>query len=385
MQTEPRNLLFALGMHRSGTSALCAALQACGATFGTRLLEPMADVNDEGFWEDADVVAINEGLLRAAGCEWYACDAAVLDQDWRGAAFDAQREQARAVLDRGFGDGPLEAVKDPRLCLTLPFWLELCAAKGISARVCVIGRAPMEVARSLEKRDGFPPGYGLQLYLLYRRAIARHAPEDAVYLTYAELLSAPAACLGRLPPDLPLEISEERLAAVVRQDLRHHGAGEPDGLLGAADTGAVDFAALADAVERFSPPARTAGELAGKLVERGARLTEIGTAHSRALEILDARDADVGRLSGELRYAEETVQARDRQLADIADHLNKALATIDERDRQIAEFDRRLARLGEEHSYALDLIRARDEQLQRCFDKPGIGLLFKAMWKHEQR
>ncbi len=385
MQTEPRHLLFVLGMHRSGTSALCAALRACGASFGDHLLAPMRDVNDEGFWEDAEVVAVNESLLRRAGGEWYACGPDVLDLDWRAGAFDEERRRARAVLQRGFGEGPLEAVKDPRLCLTLPFWLDLCAGEGIAAYTCVINRAPLEVARSLEKRDGFPVGYGLRLQLLYRRAIARHAPADAVYLTYPELLSAPAECLRRLPPDLPLEISDERLSAVVRTDLRHHGAREEEGLLAEADAGAVDLDALEAAIERFSPPQRMLGDLVGRLVERGERLTEIGTAHTRALETLDQRDADVEKLGAELRYTEETVQQRDRELADVAGHLSSALATIDERDEQIREFDRRLSQLGEEHSYALDLIRARDAQLQRCFDKPGIGLLFRAMWKHEQR
>ncbi len=51
-------VLFVVGMHRSGTSALCAALAARGVSFGSDLLGPMAGVNDEGFWEDAGVVAI---------------------------------------------------------------------------------------------------------------------------------------------------------------------------------------------------------------------------------------------------------------------------------------------------------------------------------------
>ena len=68
----------------------------------------------------------------------------------------------------------------------------------------------------------------------------------------------------------------------------------------------------------------------------------------------------------------------------MGDHLSAALATIEERDQQIVEFDRRLAQIGEEHSYALALIQSRDEQLQRVFSKPAIGLMFKAMWQHEQ-
>ncbi len=46
-----QSLLIVTGMHRSGTSALCAALAACGVSFGDRLIGAIAGVNDEGFWK----------------------------------------------------------------------------------------------------------------------------------------------------------------------------------------------------------------------------------------------------------------------------------------------------------------------------------------------
>ena len=64
------SLLLVLGMHRSGTSALCAALAACGVSFGDRLLDPLAGVNDEGFWEDAAVVAIDQQSLALLDPNW---------------------------------------------------------------------------------------------------------------------------------------------------------------------------------------------------------------------------------------------------------------------------------------------------------------------------
>ena len=176
--SEARKLLFVVGMHRSGTSALCAALQVCGASFGDKLLAPMEGVNADGFWEDADVVALNESLLQATGSAWYLCDPAPLTQDWSTAQFDDARQEAVKILGRGFGSGPLEVVKDPRFCLTLPFWLDVCVGLSLSSDVCVASRAPLEIAASLEKRDGFPSGYGLRLYRLYRQGIARHAPDD---------------------------------------------------------------------------------------------------------------------------------------------------------------------------------------------------------------
>jgi hypothetical protein len=68
--THPSLIHFVVGMHRSGTSALCAALAACGVSFGNRLLDAMAGVNDEGFWEDATVVSITEQLLALLDSRW---------------------------------------------------------------------------------------------------------------------------------------------------------------------------------------------------------------------------------------------------------------------------------------------------------------------------
>jgi len=170
-----------LGVHRSGTSALCAALAASGVSFGNQLIDAMAGVNDEGFWEDAGVVAVNEQLLALADSSWYAPAPGIAEIDWTAARFDSLRRQAAALLQAGFGDAPLQAIKDPRLCLTLPFWLALCDELDIATSVCVIGRAPLEVARSLEKRDGLPIGYGLRLYAFYRACIDRFAPPGAIH------------------------------------------------------------------------------------------------------------------------------------------------------------------------------------------------------------
>jgi hypothetical protein len=245
----------------------------------------------------------------------------------------------------------------------------------------------MEVALSLEKRDGFPLGYGLRLYQAYRLGIARHAPEDAVSISYDQLLSDPVGCMSHLAQLLPLEVSGDRLAPVVRNDLRHHEGTESPGPLHDA-AGTQDPGVLETAIDQFSPIERTLEQLAASLVGRGAELTRIGAAHSASLATLDERDADIEKLSREHQYALGVIDERDERLEEldgIGEHLATALKTIDERDVQIGEFDRRLSKLGEEHSYALDLIRSRDEQLQRVFDKPGIGLLFKAMWKREQR
>ena len=75
------------------------------------------------------------------------------------------------------------------------------------------------MARSLQRRDGFPLGYSLRLYLDYRACIDRTAPADAQYLRYDDLLHDSAAVMAGLGFELPG--AGGRLAAAVRPELRH--------------------------------------------------------------------------------------------------------------------------------------------------------------------
>lgn len=368
ISADNKQLLLVLGMHRSGTSALCAALAACGVSFGSRLIDPMAGVNDDGFWEDVGVVAINEELLALADSSWYAPAPGLPEVNWSSEIYQPLREQAAALLRAGFGDAPLQALKDPRLCLTLPFWLALCDELGIAARVCIISRAPLEVAYSLQRRDHFPVGYGLRLCATYWRCINRFTPADAPRVCYHELVQDAQAVMAGLAEVLPLAVADCGLADGVRPDLRHQAAAGDGGLLSVPDIGAIDLAALELEIESRFPVDETLQEFAYNLVARGLELERIGAEHGLALATIDQRDADIEALAAEHRTA---------------------LATIDERDEQIREFDRRLSKLGAEHSYALEVLRQRDAELallKRCLGSikklPVVGHLIKWLRKH---
>ncbi len=377
-------------MHRSGTSALCAALAACGGSFGDQLIDPMAGVNDEGFWEDARVVALNEALLLLADSTWYTPGQRIAETDWGAPAFSAERQQAAELLQEGFGAAPLQAVKDPRLSLTLPFWLGVCAELGLAARVCVINRAPLEVARSLERRDGFPIGYGLRLWLAYRRCQEAVVPTDALRVAYTELLQEPAAVMARLARELPIALPGD-LSAVVRVDLRHQAETGGEDALAAPDANALSPIELARVIEQRFPVDETLREFASALVTRGQALSDIGSEHSRALATLDERDRDIEALSAEHRRALATLDQRDADIESLSAEHRAALATIDERDEQIREFDRRLAKIGQEHSHALEVIRERDAQvellqarLESIYNLPGVGFVIRRLRKHAQ-
>ncbi len=397
---EPRSLLLVTGMHRSGTSALCAALRAAGASFGDHLLEAMAGVNDEGFWEDADVVALNERLLAARDSAWYSLAGKLAGETWSPEEFATEYALAAEILARGFGPGPVEAVKDPRFCLTLGFWLRACADVGVAANVCVASRAPLEVASSLERRDGFPIGYGLRLAYQYLVALQSALPGTTTLICYPDLLRDAASSLAPLAENLPAgALDLARAAEAVRGDLRHQVVEEQGGALHGAPVQLTDLAALKDAVNAEYPAGDLLRDFAGSVVSRGNQLTDIGTAHSEALLTIEAKDRDNAQLAAEYEQALATIAERDEQIAEFdrrlqqtGDELATALATIDERDGQIREFDRRLAEIGAMHSHALEVIADKDRQIdefkaridQLC-NLPVIGLAFRMAKNHAKR
>jgi hypothetical protein len=393
-------------MHRSGTSALCAALQACGASFGSHLLDPMEGVNDEGFWEAADVVALNDRLLNQAGAQWFSVTSRHLQFDWTAPEFEEARCEARQIIQRGFGAGPIEVVKDPRLCITLSFWMAVCREMGLHTSVCVINRAPVEVSRSLEKRDGFPVAYSLRLLQTYRLGIVENAPQDTAYVTYDGLLEDPVGVMRLLAEVLPLTVREAELTSAINGEMRHHTGVQEQCLMFQAYSGKIDLKDLESEIARAYPWVQTMSQFAGSLVSRGQELTRIGEAHALALETLDERDADLDKLAREHTIALATLDERDADLDKLAREHTIALATLDERDadldklarehtialaiiserdKQITEFDQRLAEIGRLHTHALEVISDKDAHLQRVLQKPGIGRVFRAMWKHETR
>ncbi|MCF6264536.1 MAG: hypothetical protein L3J24_13250, partial [Xanthomonadales bacterium] len=64
-----RTCLLALGMHRSGTSALTRVLGIAGAKLPQNLVGPNTS-NEAGHWEPADLVKYHDSLLTELSSSW---------------------------------------------------------------------------------------------------------------------------------------------------------------------------------------------------------------------------------------------------------------------------------------------------------------------------
>jgi hypothetical protein len=215
-----------LGMHRSGTSVATRLLGLAGARLPTvagpgRTRNP---ANESGFWEVRPLTDTNESLLRALDGEWSAPPP--LPDGWPGdPRLDTLTGPAVAQARRYLRPGVLW--KDPRLCLTLPFWTSVIPRQ--SPAVLVV-RNPIEVADSLAARNGFDEALASALWERYLRDALKAVTGRAVMvLSYDDAVTRPHEVVRTARAwfeslDLPMGVfaSDDAVARFVTVGLRHN-------------------------------------------------------------------------------------------------------------------------------------------------------------------
>ncbi len=231
---SPRRLLFVLGMHRSGTSALAGALCRLGCRGPATM--PPADLNNPtGYWEPLGIVALHTALLEQAQSSW---DDPLISED----LFSPERlGEAMALLeaalrdefpDRGT-DGQWCLIKDPRQCRLQPLWNQFIERHHIPCAAVLVNRHPLAVVASLRRRDHLPTNRALLLWIQHQLDAERHTrslPRQVI--TYETFLENPARCLSDLRDLLgegQLRLPDpEQDPDLARPELNHSAGGISD-------------------------------------------------------------------------------------------------------------------------------------------------------------
>lgn len=213
-----------LGMHRGGTSAIASAIHTLGAYFGpeAHLMKVRAD-NPAGFFEHQLLTDLNDEILWALNGSWH--EPPPLEEGWEvDSRLDELRERARRLLHEDFGAAPLWCWKDPRTSLTLSFWRPLLPRP----RYVLCLRNPIDVARSLQARDGFSMEKGIDLWMCHMTRAVRDTGDAPVLLVaYDDVVNNPEGELERLAafigrPRLEAASSDAQAPIVIDSTLRHH-------------------------------------------------------------------------------------------------------------------------------------------------------------------
>ncbi|GGA13942.1 sulfotransferase family protein [Dyella caseinilytica] len=235
---RPRALLI-LGMHRSGTSAVTRVVNLLGANIGKNILLP-GHGNSEGFWEHFEAVHVDHDMLLAFGHTWF--DIRRLPADWQQQAAGREAlERIKGIIQKEFVGQPLVAIKDPRMCLTAPLWIEAFEAAGFEVQCLFVVRDPREVADSLQAREKWPrePIFLLWAHYMMEAMLATRQCKRSL-ITYDQLLDDWRGTLHRVTSELQLawprgeDATASDIDAFLHKGHRHHTA--------AGDIGAKDSA-----------------------------------------------------------------------------------------------------------------------------------------------
>lgn len=189
---ESSQVVIILGMHRSGTSTISRILNLLGVYLGEAedFLEPAAD-NPKGFWENKFFVEVNDEILRRLGtgdrrCTW--CDPPVLYEGWEKLnRFKDLKFKAIDFINKNMSKYKIWGWKDPRTCLTLPFWKDIIPSGRIKYVICL--RNPLSVAKSLQKRNKFSIEKGLALWFKHNILILKNTKmAPRIILNYENIL-----------------------------------------------------------------------------------------------------------------------------------------------------------------------------------------------------
>jgi hypothetical protein len=221
-----------LGAHRSGTSTIARGLNLLGAWLGEEkdLMKPLPE-NPEGFWERLDIYYLQNRLLAMMKREWDAT--APLPENWH--KLDEilpLKDELVELVKENFSGRPLWVWKDPRTCLLLPLWKDVLSELGINLKVIFVVRNPLDVARSLEKRNNFTAEKGLGIWFNHTIAALKGVEGlETIFLSYDRFLedweTELKKCAAGLGIDWPADEAglRAKMAPFVRRDLRHSASG----------------------------------------------------------------------------------------------------------------------------------------------------------------
>jgi GT2 family glycosyltransferase len=210
MEIKNNRLIVVLGMHRSGTSAITRALQVLGVSLGDSFLPPKGD-NLKGFWEDADINALNIEMLSAIDSDWHhltPIEPINVEALRKKGYFLRAVEMLRQKVD----DSPTFAFKDPRVAKLLPFWKEVFSHCQYNVSYVIAVRHPLSVVKSLAKRNGFDAEKTYLLWLGHViTSLTDSADEERVLVDFDRLMQSPDRELTRIAKCTGLKIIPEEL------------------------------------------------------------------------------------------------------------------------------------------------------------------------------
>lgn len=221
-----------LGMHRSGTSAIARAVNLLGVYLGEDAdLMAAAPDNPKGYWERNDIVELDDRILAGLKMSW---DTPLPPPGgWeRSGKMKEYRDEIKALIREKLSGHRFWAWKDPRTTVLFDIWREVIEELG-DELVCLFAvRNPLDVARSLHKRDKFTMEKSYGIWFNYNiTALKAMKGLKCAFLSYDRFLADWKKELKRCAAGLDIPWPEdeteltEKMSEFISPELRHSYSG----------------------------------------------------------------------------------------------------------------------------------------------------------------
>jgi len=194
-----KKIIVVLGMHRSGTSAIARGIVELGAHPGNNLM-PGNEENPKGYWEDINIVNLNEAILKDFNMRWHSLDNPTINRFETLLPLYEKKylKKALEIVNNNFKLSDTIMIKDPRISVLLPFWQKVFKIVGADIKYVLALRNPLETSKSLLKRNKMDIDKAIKLWSYYNFMVLKNIKSDMLVCFFSSLLNNPTQELERI-------------------------------------------------------------------------------------------------------------------------------------------------------------------------------------------
>jgi len=223
-----KTCLLIIGMHRSGTSAIAGSMSIAGYNVGKNIMSAKDD-NEKGFFENKSIYDFNQNILNQLQLSWHQTIFPEI-RWWQDEQFIPLKQELAHIIKNEFGDAQNILIKDPRISILLPLYLEVLEHIQITPKIIIAIRNPLEVAASLKKRNEFSHSKSMLLWMdTTLKAIDYSKSLTHSILHFDAFLEKPITHIKQIDQLLSLEFTlneqtKTQIENFVEKKLKHHSS-----------------------------------------------------------------------------------------------------------------------------------------------------------------
>ena len=211
-----KKIVVILGMHRSGTSVLSRSMKTLGFDYGDKH-GPAGFDNPKGFFEDTDLVALNEAILHEIQHTW---DSPLfLSNDHLKTINKIYFKKAKRLIDFKIKNG-ITCFKDPRITKLIKFWEPVFSSIDTDTYYLLSIRHPLSIAESLSKRNNTSFIHSSLMWTDYYISVLEIVDwKQLSIIDYDLFIKNPTKVLNRLSQAIKAKVNFEELELFKRDFL----------------------------------------------------------------------------------------------------------------------------------------------------------------------